>query len=175
MGEPEPRPQFDPIEDEDVPGCRALLRAVLLRAIHDACGCSVTPKTKCNRLEVAQSAWSWLHATDGPSQVERAYLADEAGYDPEDFDAQVAKAELPWPATDAALADNMLNLERAYWRMAGRNGPEPTTDPLAKRLYERSTTRAGRRAEVRSIVLRSRFDARVTGNGRRASLVPALA
>ena len=162
---------FPPVEDHDLPGCVALFRAVLLRAFHDSCGSLVTPKTKCDPLETARAAWLWLHSDEGPNLMARQQVSEHAGYDPEAFDIQIARADIPWP-TPETLSNPTLILERAHWKMNGCVGPEPLLGLYAEPRRKRATTRAGRREEVRSYILRTRFDARVTGNGRRASIKP---
>lgn len=169
----EERPDFEPVGDEDVPGCIALIRAVLLRAIHDACGATCAAASPANRLRMATTAWEWLHDGFGLNRQSRDRLCEQAGYEPEAFDLQVKKADIPRPTLET-VRHAATYVERAYWGMNGRVGPEPV---MAERgpLQPRATTRAGRKAQVQSRLLTNRWDARVAGNGRRISMAQSVA
>ena len=167
-GKSQPRVQieefeYQPIGDDELPGCRALMRAILLRSIHDACGSVVFCNAE-SHLDIARRAWSFLHAGYGQLKQDRHFLAELSGFEPGAFDRQILKAQIPEP-TKASLKNSSDILELAYWRMNDCQGPQPIPRKKWNGYTDgkRPTTRAGRQAATHSRVLKCRMDARTTG------------
>lgn len=97
----EPRPQYGPITDDQLPACYALLQEIVLSAVREACG-MISPDGRhpAKALHDAQEAWDWLHARFGSLRRDRDMLLDLIGIDPAGFDLQLERVAIPRPVMD---------------------------------------------------------------------------
>ncbi len=116
------------ITDCDMDGVRAMYRAVVQRALHDACGATVVAPTQVEQMRFARDAWNFLYSPKKEHRDERWMVCELAQIDPEALELRMVVASIPEPTYDT-LKHAWTNLELAYWRLGGRQGERPEARP----------------------------------------------
>jgi hypothetical protein len=109
-------------------GVRAMFRAVIQRAMHDACGAVVVAPTAVQQMKFAKQAWNFLYSNEKEHRDERWYVCMLAGVDPEMLESRMKVAAIPEP-TYETLKNAWTQLELAYWRLGGQKGEQPKPRP----------------------------------------------
>jgi hypothetical protein len=117
-----------PVTDCDMDGVRAMYRASIQRAMHDACGATVVAPTQVQQMKFAKQAWNFLYSDKPEFRDERWFVCMLANVDPEALEARMAVAAIPSP-TYETLRNAWTQLELAYWRLHGKVGPMPEPRP----------------------------------------------
>jgi hypothetical protein len=122
-------------------GVRAMYRACIQRAMHDACGATVVAPTQVQQMKFAKQAWNFLYSNDKENRDERWFVCMLAGVDPEALEARMAVAAIPTP-TYETLRNAWTQLELAYWRLGGQKGDKPEARPENSKPATRGDTNA---------------------------------
>lgn len=109
-------------------GVRAMYRAAIQRAMHDACGATVVAPTQVQQMKFAKQAWNFIYSNVKEHADDRWFVCMLAGVDPEAFEARMKIAAIPNP-TYETLRNAWTQLELAYWRLGGQKGPKPEARP----------------------------------------------
>lgn len=109
-----------------------MYRAVIQRAMHDACGATVVAPTAVQQMKFAKQAWNFLYSAAKEHSDERWYVCMLAGVDPEMLEERMGVAAIPEPSWDT-LKNAWTQLELAYWRLGGQRGERPAPRPENKR------------------------------------------
>jgi hypothetical protein len=117
-----------------------MYRAVIQRAMHDACGATVVAPTEQMQLRYATDAWNFLYSDAAVFRNERWLVCEYAGVDPEALESRMAIAAIRRPTGDI-LKHAWTNLELAYWRLGGCVGQMPV--PRAERIERQPRRRGG--------------------------------
>jgi hypothetical protein len=132
------------VADDDMDGVRAMYRAVIQRALHDACGATVVAPTAVQQMKFAKQAWNFLYSNAEEHKDERWFVCMLAGVDAEIFEERMAIAAIPNP-TYETLKNAWSQLELAYWRLGGSVGEPPAPRPENKRTTRGANGRQGER------------------------------
>jgi hypothetical protein len=109
-------------------GVRAMYRATIQRAMHDACGAVVVAPTAVQQMKFAKQAWNFLYSNEKEHRDERWFVAMIAGVDAEMLESRMKIAAIPEPTYDT-LKNAWTQLELAYWRLGGQKGERPKPRP----------------------------------------------
>jgi hypothetical protein len=129
------------VTDCDLDGVRAMYRACIQRAMHDACGATVVAPTQVQQMKFAKQAWHFLYSNDKENRDDRWFVCMLAGVDPEALEARMAVAAIPNP-TYETLRNAWTQLELAYWRLGGQKGEKPEARPENSKPATRGDTNA---------------------------------
>lgn len=116
------------VADDDLDGVRTMYRAVIQRAMHDACGAVVVAPTAVQQMKFAKQAWNFLYSNEKEFRDERWFVCMLAAVDPEMLEARMKVAAIPDPTYDS-LKNAWTELELCYWRLGGQKGEKPTPRP----------------------------------------------
>jgi hypothetical protein len=105
-----------------------MYRAVIQRAMHDACGAVVVAPTAVQQMKFAKQAWNFLYSNEKEFRDERWFVCMLAGVDPEMLESRMKVAAIPDPTYDS-LKNAWTQLELAYWRLGGQQGEQPKARP----------------------------------------------
>jgi hypothetical protein len=132
------------IADDDMDGVRAMYRAVIQRALHDACGATVVAPTAVQQMKFAKQAWNFLYSPVTEHRAERWFVCMLAGVDAEMLEERMRVARIPEPTYDT-LKNAWTQLELAYWRLGGSVGEPPAPRPENKRTTRGVNDKKGQR------------------------------
>jgi hypothetical protein len=159
------------VTDDDLDGVRAMYRATIQRAMHDACGATVVAPTAVQQMKFAKQAWNFLYSSQKEHVDDRWYVCMLAGVDPEMLEARMNVAAIPEPTYDT-LKNAWTQLELAYWRLGGSVGDKPAPRPENVRTARGTVNGA---TEQRGFRIGRTPTRRLSGGDRRDAGQPRLA